>query len=346
MKNKVILVGAINEGNVPTCGETMKNQLFVKRFNELFDKVITVDTLNWKKRPWVLVKLFFTLLFNRRAKVIISASSAASKLISFLYYIPLCKDVYFWVVGGNLADSIKAENYNLKALASLNRILVQGESMVRELRQLGLDNVKYVPNSKPITFTPTITTKDKSAPYRFVFLSRIHPSKGIKEIVEATKQLNEMGIQNKFTVDFYGKIEQGYEEEFNAAIAPLSNVSYRGFLNLMDNRRYEELSTYDVMLFPTYWDGEGFPGIVIDANMSGLPLIASDWSMNKEVVIEGKTGFIIPTHDSEALKEKMKLFIDGQVDLYGMKQTCVEYVQQFDFRNVLSVDLMKKIELL
>ena len=54
-KNKVILVGAINEGNTPTCGETMKNQLFVKRFNELFDEVITVDTNNWKKRPWVLL---------------------------------------------------------------------------------------------------------------------------------------------------------------------------------------------------------------------------------------------------------------------------------------------------
>lgn len=51
MKNKIILVGAINEGNEPTCGETMKNQLFVKRFEELFDRVITVDTSNWKKRP-------------------------------------------------------------------------------------------------------------------------------------------------------------------------------------------------------------------------------------------------------------------------------------------------------
>lgn len=346
MKNKVILVGAINEGNVPTCGETMKNQLFVKRFNELFDKVITVDTRNWQKRPWVLVKLFFTLLFNRGAKVIISASVAASMLIKFLYYIPLKKNVYFWVIGGDFSFAIDSGWYSVKSLKKLRYILVEGQSMVKSLARYGLCNVVHVPNFKPISYIPEIKEKIEGEPYRFVFLSRVHPSKGIKEIVEATKQLNEMGLQDKFTVDFYGKIEQGYELEFNTAIAALSNVTYKGFLNLMDNRGYEELSTYDVMLFPTYWDGEGFPGIVIDANMSGLPIIASDWSMNKEVIIDGKTGFIIPTHDSDALKEKMQLFIDGQIDLFGMKQDCVEYVQQFDLRSVLSVYLMNKLNLL
>lgn len=346
MKNKVILVGAINEGNIPTCGETMKNQLFVKRFNELFDKVITVDTLNWKKRPWILIRLFCVLLFNRDAKVIISASRAASYLISFLYYIPLNKQVYFWVVGGNFADAVKTGKYNLKALSSLKYILVQGKCMVKDLSSNGLENVMYVPNSKPITFTPSITPKEANKPYRFVFLSRVHPSKGIKEIVEATKQLNEMGLQNKFTVDFYGKIEHGYEAEFNTAIASCSNVTYKGFLNLMDNRGYENLSTYDVMLFPTYWYGEGFPGIVIDANMAGVPIIASDWNMNKEVIVEGQTGYIIPINDSAALKEKMKLFIDGQIDLLSMKQCCIDYIQKFDYRNVLSVDLMNNIGLL
>ena len=348
MKNKVILVGAINEGNMPTCGETMKNQLFVKRFNELFDKVITVDTRNWQKRPWVLVKLLWVLMvYGRRYDVILSACPISVNRTIYITNRAFKRvKVHYWVIGGNLHDCTASERVSLAELQKLRGVYVEGNMMKIELEKQGLQNVKVVPNFKPITYQPKLAPKPTNEPYRFVFLSRIHPSKGIKEIVEATKQLNEMGIQNKFTVDFYGKIEQGYEGEFNAAIAPLSNVSYRGFLNLMDNRGYEELSTYDVMLFPTYWDGEGFPGIVIDANMSGLPLIASDWSMNKEVVIEGKTGFIIPTHDSEALKEKMKLFIDGQIDLFGMKQDCVEYVQQFDFRSVLSVDLMNKLNLL
>lgn len=346
MMNKVILVGAINEGNLPTCGETMKNQLFVKRFNELFDEVITVDTLNWKKRPWVLIKLFFTLLFNRGAKVVISASGAVAMLIKFLYYMPLKKNVYFWVVGGNLADSIKAGNYNLKALASLNAILVQGESMVKDLALYNLDNVFYVPNSKPITFKPTITPKKEGEPYRFVFLSRIHPDKGIAEIISATEQLNAAGLQDRFEIDFYGKIEPFYEDKFKSEIAKCVNANYKGYLNLTNDRGYETLSQYDVMLFPTYWRGEGFPGVVLDANIAGLPIIASDWNMNREVVKENKTGILIPTKDSISLANTMRLFISGAVDLYEMRNNSITHVKQYDSRNILSHELMKQIGLL
>ena len=345
-KNKIILVGAINEGGVATCGETMKNQLFVKRFKELFDKVITVDTINCKKRPWVLVKLFFTLLFNCRAKVIISASGAAAKLINFLYYVPINRNVYFWVVGGDIHIGIQRGLYNIKALASLKHILVQGKCMVTELDKYGLTNVIHVPNSKPITFTPTITPKKEGESYRFVFLSRVHPNKGVGEIVEAVRQLNEKGLKDKFIVDLYGKIEPGYEDKFNSEIASLDNVEYKGFLNLTNDEGYQTLSTYDVMLFPTYWSGEGFPGIVIDANISGLPIIASDWNMNKEVVLDGITGYMIPPHNSEALAVQMQRFICNEVDLFAMKDECVRYVQQFDYCNVLSEKLMKQINLL
>lgn len=345
-KNKVILVGAINEGNVPTCGETMKNQLFVKRFSELFDEVITVDTLNWRKRPSVLFKLLWTLTFNRGAKVIISASGAAALLMKFLYYVPLKKNVYFWVVGGNLAQRIKEGAYKLNILSNIKRIIVQGKSMVEELNNLGLNNVEYVPNSKPMNFVPTIAPKPDVEPYRFVFLSRVHPDKGIDEIIEAAQALNQQGYKDHFVVDFYGKIEPGYEEQFNAAVASLENVNYKGFLNLTNNEGYRTLSSYDVMLFPTYWDGEGFPGIVLDAGMAGLPIIATDWNLNKEVIEDGKTGYIIPLKDSNALADKMQSFISGKIDLYSMRRDCVNLIKQYDYRNVLSMELMKNLDII
>ena len=290
-KNKVILIGAINEGNVPTCGETMKNQLFVKRFNELFDKVITVDTLNWQKRPWVLIKLFFTLLFNKGAKVIISASGAATYLMTFLYYIPLKKNVYFWVVGGNLAQRVKDGVYKIKILQHLRKIIVQGKSMVADLNQIGLNNVIYIPNSKPITFTPKIEQKKDGEKYRFVFLSRVNPYKGIKEIIEAVNLLNEKGLRDQYVVDFYGSIDILYKNEFEQLISTYENIEYKGYLNLLNSEGYKILSEYDVMLFPTYWEGEGFPGIVIDANIAGLPIIATDWNLNSEVIKDKETGY-------------------------------------------------------
>jgi glycosyltransferase involved in cell wall biosynthesis len=64
---------------------------------------------------------------------------------------------------------------------------------------------------------------------------------------------------------------------------------------------YATLSEYSCMLFPTYWQGEGFPGVIIDAYIAGLPVIATGWNMNKEVVEVGKTGLIVPIQDAKAL---------------------------------------------
>jgi glycosyltransferase involved in cell wall biosynthesis len=343
-KNTIILIGAIREGKTPICGETMKNQLFVKRYKELFDKVITVDTLNWQKRPWVLVKAALTMLFNQKAGVVLSASASVRYLIHFLYYVPVNRNVYFWVVGEGLAHAIDNGSFKVKALNKLKRILIQGQSMVEALEKRGVVNAQYVPNSKPIIFHPDIQPKNDDF-FRFVFLSRVHPDKGIKEIVAASEALREKGYSN-FSIDFYGNIDPGFKEEFLDIINKHTGVEYKGFLNLLNEDAYKQLSEYDMMLFPTYWAGEAFPGVVLDANIAGVPIIASDWNQNKYVVQDGKTGFIIPPRDVTALANNMEAVINGEIDLYQMKKECNNYIQQFEYRTVLSEGLFREIGLL
>lgn len=342
-KNKIILIGAIDKGKIPTNGETVKNQLLVERFEDLFDKVIAVDTFHWEKRPWCIFQILWNLAINSGASVVVSASGGASFLYDFLYYFPLKKNVFDWVIGGSRATRIREGRYRIKSLKRLKKIIVEGFSMVRELNGLGLDNVIRVPNFKPIDYSATIRPKKADDVYRFVFLSRMHPSKGVKEIIEACNLLNQNGYNNRYVVDFYGPFDTQFEDEFYRMIEGHKNISYNGFLNMRNTTGYDTLSSYDAMLFPTYWDGEGFPGVVLDANMAGLPIIASDWNMNKEVIIDNETGFIIPVHDNIALYERMKLFMENKVDLYEMKQNCVNYVKQFDYRNVITKELLIKI---
>lgn len=68
------------------------------------------------------------------------------------------------------------------------------------------------------------------------------------------------------------------------------------YLNIMNNH-YESYATFSdcyCMLFPTYWKGEGFLGAIIDFYISGLPVITTDWNMNKEVFQDVETGLIVP----------------------------------------------------
>lgn len=338
MKSKytLILIGGIHLNHKPTCGETMKNQLFLKRFNELFEKVIPVDTFQWQKHPWCLVKMFFVLLFNPNAKVIISASGASRFLLNFLDVFPINKNVYFWVVGGNMAEAIEAGRFKVSVLKKVKLILVQGKPMVSELNAMGLTNVMYVPNSKPIIFFPSFDKKTGIDCFRFVFLSRIHPDKGIKEIYDATEMLDAAGYKGKYLVDFFGSKDAGYAKVFDAMMEKKESLNYKGYMDLTTKSGYEQLSTYNMMLFPTYWGGEGFPGVVIDANIAGVPIIASDWNLNSDVIIDGKTGFIIPPKDASSLFDSMKYVLDHPQECIQMGRAANDYIQQFDYQKVLS----------
>ena len=344
----LIFIGPMGLGTAPKGGDVMKNQLFLDRFVQVFDKVITIDTLNWKKRPWVMVRLVTALFTHRKAKVIISANpGSADTLISIIKKLRLPNDCFYWVVGGSFHEMIKEGRFKVSTYAFLKGIFVQGQSMVDALKESGLNNAVYVPNSKIINHYGVKQPKQDEKTH-FVFLSRVEEYKGCTDIITSVDALNRTGYQGRFDVVFYGKESENaeYARQFNEMVDAHSEVEYKGLLNLRDTNNYDELAKYVVMLFPTYWHGEGFPGIVIDAYISSLPIIASDWNLNKDVIKDEQTGWIIPSHDVEALTERMKFVIDHPEEVQRMSAICCENAAQYDIRIVLSEDNLKKLGVL
>ena len=346
--NELVFIGPVALGTIPKTGDTMKNQLFLDRFIQVFDKVITVDTMNWKKLPWVMLKLVSVLMTHKKAKVIISANpGSADTLIRFIKTMRLPNDCFYWVVGGSFHEMIKEGRFSVSTYDSLRGIFVQGQSMVDSLRESGLNNAVYVANSKNINHYGNKLPKQDEKTH-FVFLSRVEEYKGCTDIINSVDELNNSGYKGKFDVVFYGRISEdvSYAQKFQTMVEERQDVEYRGVLNLRDTYNYDELAKYDVMLFPTYWQGEGFPGIVIDAYVSSLPIIASDWNLNKDVIENGVTGWIIPPHDTEALIERMKYVIDHPIDVTNMAANCKERAAQYDSRVVLSEENLKRIGVL
>ena len=215
--------------------------------------------------------------------------------------------------------------------------------MREELYSLGIKNVVYVPNSKPIIYRPNTNKFKLSHIIKFVFVSRIHPDKGCDDIFNAVQMLNDRGYSDRFEVSFWGPVFPSYKESFNTQLQEYKNVNYCGFLDFTCVNGYDILSNYDIMLFPSYWSGEGFPGVIIDAYIAGLPIIASDWNLNQEVIENEKTGFIIRTKDVQGLYNAMLNCIEGRVDILTMRRFCVKYAEKFDYRNVISIKLLNSI---
>ena len=88
------------------------------------------------------------------------------------------------------------------------------------------------------------------------------------------------------------------------------------------------------MLFPTYWKGEGFPGVIIDAFVAGLPVIATDWNMNTEIIEDGVNGFIIEPKSSEALAEKMQYVMHNRKELENIRENNLARAKDYQIDKV------------
>ncbi|MFA6130397.1 MAG: glycosyltransferase family 4 protein [Candidatus Omnitrophota bacterium] len=64
------------------------------------------------------------------------------------------------------------------------------------------------------------------------------------------------------------------------------------------------LSCLDVFVLTSLW--EGLPISVLEAMSAGLPVIATDTGGIREVVLDGKTGYLVKPGDIEALRDRLR----------------------------------------
>lgn len=341
---KVIFVGWVNQGRAPVDGETTKNQYIIAELKK-YSKVIVLDFYEKRKHPWVYLQALWAVIIQSHATIVFSTS--ASNIYGVLKWfkkLKIHRNVVHWVIGGTLGDKVKNGVFNSDVIGYAKHTLVESPLMLRQLEDCNVKGVIHVPNFKRIDYLPQISAPQNIL--RFVFLSRIMAEKGCNEILAAAKLLNEWGLQKQYIVDFYGKVADDYKTTFEEGLSKLPNVKYQDFLDMRKEEGYDRLATYDMLLFPTYWKGEGFAGIFIDAFVSGLPLIITDWAHNRQFVKEGETGLFIPVQDAKALAQKMKDCIEGQYDIWKMKQYCQIEAKKYDVSRIVTEDLLKKIEIL
>ncbi len=205
------------------------------------------------------------------------------------------------VFGGDLDLALERTPWAWRAIArralrSADLLLLQTKALCDTFRR-DLDDstspaLRWWPTTRDLTRS---TPLDRPRAQRFLFLGQLRREKGIAEAIAAARTL-----QGGASLTLHGPPMRGFD------IRPLlDHASCRYGGALAPDEIPSVLEAYDVLVFPSYHEGEGLPGVVVEALQLGLPVLASDWRALCELVEDGCNGLLVAPRDAESLAEAM-----------------------------------------
>ena len=162
------------------------------------------------------------------------------------------------------------------------------------------------------------------------FLFSIQPQKGADLVFEVAKQTPEI----KYV--FYGVVAEEYKEEFLHALEQVNNVEYYGIFSGIPDEVYNELSKYDVLLFPTKWDIEGVPGILVEAKIAGISCVVSSKSYNGEIIRNRIEGIVLENNTAAELAQALRELDKDRTLLGALKENNAKSSDQYHIDNYIS----------
>jgi glycosyltransferase involved in cell wall biosynthesis len=161
--------------------------------------------------------------------------------------------------------------YQRRNLEAATLLHATAESEAVHLRQLGLRKpIAIIPNGVDLPEQTKRKPKEASQPQTILFLSRIHPKKGLFNLIEALRQLPMTGWQ----VLIAGPDEQGHQAEVAAAAGSAGLQHIVHFVGPVDDDdKWDLYRSADLFVLPTY--SENFGIVIAEALASGVPVITT-----------------------------------------------------------------------
>jgi colanic acid/amylovoran biosynthesis glycosyltransferase len=214
--------------------------------------------------------------------------------------------------------------------------LVEGSHMKKCLIELGcpeekiivqhlgidLDLIKLVPRK--------LLSEDEEI--RILISASFREKKGNPYAVEAFGRVKQAHPELKLKLTIIGdsRGSPAEEEEKKKIFNTIQRYNLKDCVNILGYQPYSvflrELYRHHIFLHPSVHasDGDtegGAPVSIIEASASGMPVLSTTHCDIPEVVIDAKSGYLVPERDTDALAEKLEFLVLKQ-DLWERKGLC------------------------
>ena len=152
-----------------------------------------------------------------------------------------------------------------------------------------------------------------------LFVGRLTKEKNIPNLLNAVPKV--LGVFPNTLFIIVGKgDERPNLKKLTVDLGIEENVIFTGAVP--DVADYYYLS--DLLVLPSNHEGRAI--VLIEAMACGKPVISTDVGGTRDVIVDGKNGFIVPLGDSDAISQKIILLLSNPKKMISMGEIGQEFV--------------------
>ena len=221
-------------------------------------------------------------------------SNGAAALVSRQFGVPLVISTRGMLTDWSLRHNrwkkqVAWRLYQRRVLEQAALFHVTSQEEVEALRDLGFDQpAAVVPNGVPLPDQIRDNGDGKNM-RRALFLSRLHPKKGVPMLLRAWANI----APSDWELDLVGPSEAGYRAELESRVRQHGLGDQVQFLgSVSDEEKWDVYRGADLFVLPTY--SENFGIVVAEALASGVPAVTTTGTPWRELQEEGCGWWVEP----------------------------------------------------
>ena len=203
------------------------------------------------------------------------------------------------------------------------KFLVEGNQMKKCLIELGCPEEKIIVQHlgidlDRINFVPRKLSENEGI--GILISASFREKKGIPYAIEAFGRVKQAHPELKLKLTIIGDsgCSPAEEAEKEKIFGVIQKYNLKDCVNMLGYQPYpvflRELYRHHLFLHPSIHasDGDtegGAPVSIIEASASGMPILSTTHCDIPEVVINGKSGYLVPERDRDALAEKLEFLV-------------------------------------
>ncbi len=203
-------------------------------------------------------------------------------------------------------------------------------AFLKAKRVVVIPNATYDTAASAQSVKPTRATQ---SPLKLLFVGTVCDGKGVFVLLDAVHEAVQRGCSLELNiVGGYYRAEVETEVRQRIAALGLESIVKLWGQQTGDNK-WNRFAEADVFCFPTHYESEGFPCVILEAMCYSLPVISTHWRGIPAIIDDGVNGYLIEPRDHQQLADRLITLAQDPVlcsslGHNGRRKYCQEYTAE------------------